>query len=51
MWRYLVLLFGVFIFFGICDLAVEAYRMWEASKEPKNRRLSPKEREQRWGPT
>jgi hypothetical protein len=48
---YFLLLGGVLLFFFICDLVIQGIRIWEASKEPQNRRLTPQEREERWGPT
>jgi len=48
---YLVLLGGVLLFFFICNLGIGLYRIWEDSKQPQNRRLTAKEREERWGPT
>jgi hypothetical protein len=49
--QYLVLLGGVLLFFWVCELGVGLYKIWEDSKQPQNRRLTPEEREERWGPS
>ena len=51
MTSYLVVLVAVLLFFWICNLGIGLYQIWEDRTPKPNRRLSPKERKERWGPT
>ena len=51
MMPYLVVLGGVLLFFFLCNLGIGLYQIWEDRVPRPNRRLTPQEREQRWGPS